>query len=396
MTDLLREIESLIRAGHTYLDAPTIGEEVLDLIDAFLARFLGYSEEYRHTQLLWMAQTWLTDYWPRSPRLLFVSPEPNSGKTTALEIIQHFVPRAELVSNLTDAAFYQAIEDAVKDKGGRPTILHDQLDKLFGNIEYGRIRSGKVENLIETGFNRRGVIKRKMGKHSVPFNVFAAVALAGTMDLSFVPDAIRSRSLIIRMQRALPGEVPERWDERRHGAEADALCGLLQYWVEFIDSQAREHWPDIPEELSNRNADKWEPLFVMAELAGGRWPELARVTAVTAVTASANVEPSEGMRLLWATKAIFKRLGGNRIVGTDLVAELDQTGEFAWTRWTAQRAGIRMATILRAYGIHRVSFRDGPKSYWGYEWSAFLNAWLRYPPPSGDSGDSGDNEEGNE
>ena len=93
MTDLLREIESLIRAGPTYLDAPTIGEEVLDLIDAFLARFLGYFEEYRHTQLLWMAQTWLTYYWPRSPRLLFVSPEPNSGKTTALEIIQHFVPQ---------------------------------------------------------------------------------------------------------------------------------------------------------------------------------------------------------------------------------------------------------------------------------------------------------------
>ena len=89
-----------------------------------------------------MAHSWAMDCWTRTPRLLFVSPEPNCGKTTALEITQRFVPRAgeELVSNLTEAALYQAIEDAMKEKGGRPTILHDQLDKLFGNSEYGRIQ----------------------------------------------------------------------------------------------------------------------------------------------------------------------------------------------------------------------------------------------------------------
>ena len=78
-------------------DATTLGEEVLDQIDAFLARFLGYPEHYRHTQVLWMAHCWAMDYWTRTPRLLFVSPEPNCGKTTALEITQRFV-QGELVS----------------------------------------------------------------------------------------------------------------------------------------------------------------------------------------------------------------------------------------------------------------------------------------------------------
>lgn len=332
------------------------------------------------------------DCWIRTPRLLFVSPEPNCGKTTALEIIQRFVPRAgeELVSNLTEAALYQAIEDAVKEKGGRPTILHDQLDKLFGNREYGRIRSGKVENIIETGFQRSGTIKRKMKGRSMPFNVYAPMALAGTMDLSYVPDAILSRSLIIHMQRALPGEVPERWHERRHSAEAESLCWLLRYWVEFIHDTIREHQPAIPESLTNRDIDKWEPLFVMADLAGGRWPELARVTAVTAVTASEANEPSEGMRLLWAIQAIFDRLNVAHISSAELVAELDKTGEFAWSRWPAQRAGIKMANILKGYGIRRSSFRDGTKTFWGYERDSFADAWLRYPPRSGDNGDSGD------
>ena len=260
---LADQIKYFLLNGGDYHVAPNLGSDVLDRIDAFVARFLGYPEHYRHTQVLWMAHCWAMDCWIRTPRLLFVSPEPNCGKTTALEIIQRFVPRAgeELVSNLTEAALYQAIEDAVKEKGGRPTILHDQLDKLFGNREYGRIRSGKVENIIETGFQRSGTIKRKMKGRSMPFNVYAPMALAGTMDLSYVPDAILSRSLIIHMQRALPGEVPERWHERRHSAEAESLCWLLRYWVEFIHDSIREHQPAIPESLTNRDIDKWEPLL---------------------------------------------------------------------------------------------------------------------------------------
>ena len=104
----------------------------------------------------------------------------------------------------------------MKDKGGRPTILHDQLDKLFGNSEYGRIRNAKIENLIETGFQRSGTIKRKIKGHAKPINVYAPVALAGTMGLDYVPDAILSRSLIIPLQRELQGEVPERLERCVH------------------------------------------------------------------------------------------------------------------------------------------------------------------------------------
>jgi hypothetical protein len=222
------------------------------------------------------------------------------------------------------------------------------------------------------------------------------MALAGAMDVSYVPDAILSRSITIHMQRALPGEVKERWNERIHASEIEPLCWLLRYWIELVHSYAREHRPDIPESLTNRDADKFEPLLTVADLAGGRWPELARVTAVTAVTASGASEPSEGMRLLWEIQAIFDRLNVAHISTRELVAELDETGEFAWSRLPAQRAGISMANILKGYGVRPGSFRDGTKTFKGYQWGAFTDAWLRYPPPSGDSGDSGDNEGGDD
>ena len=93
---LLREIQSLIRASAGYEDAPTIGEEVLDCIDAYLARFIAYmNEHHRHAHVLWIAHTPLMDCWDFTPRLLFVSPEAGCGKTRALTVTNHLVPRGE-------------------------------------------------------------------------------------------------------------------------------------------------------------------------------------------------------------------------------------------------------------------------------------------------------------
>ena len=64
------------------------------------------------------------------------------------------------------------------------------------------------------------------------------MALAGKMGLSDVPDTILTRSIIIPMQRPLPGEELERWTPPRHAAEAEPLCWLLRYWVELIHGYA--------------------------------------------------------------------------------------------------------------------------------------------------------------
>jgi hypothetical protein len=55
----VREIEYLILAGATHVDAPNIGSDVLDVIDAFAARFLALPNEHaRHTHVLWCAHCW--------------------------------------------------------------------------------------------------------------------------------------------------------------------------------------------------------------------------------------------------------------------------------------------------------------------------------------------------
>jgi len=111
---LAREIEYLILAGAAYKDAPNLGSDVLDFVDAFAARFLSYSEQARHIHVLWCAHTWFMDCWEHTPRLLFTSPEAGCGKTRALTVIKHLVPRPDHVADLTPAALYHSIDEALE------------------------------------------------------------------------------------------------------------------------------------------------------------------------------------------------------------------------------------------------------------------------------------------
>ncbi|MCX5044036.1 DUF3631 domain-containing protein [Aldersonia sp. NBC_00410] len=394
---LAREIEYLIRAGATHVDAPNIGSDVLDVIDAFVARFLALpSEQARHTLVLWCAHTWLMDCWEHTPRLLFTSPEAGCGKTRALTVTKHLVPRPDHVADLTPAALYHSIDEALELKGGRPTVLFDEFDTVFGTAEEGKIRNEDMRRLINAGHDRSETVARKMGQKTKRFQVYSPVALAGKMAVDDVPATIRTRSIAIPMQRRRPEDNIERWNRHTSAAEAEPLRWLLQCWAELVHSHAIEFVgldrPVLPKGIEDRDADVWEPLLAVAELAGGHWPEPARVTAVTAVTAAGvNAMPSEGMQLLWEIQAIFDRLRIGHISSRQLVKELDDTGEFGWSKLPAQRAGIKMAKILKGYGVGPVSFRDGTKTFKGYQRYSFADAWLRYPPPSGDNGDNGDN-----
>src|SRR6516162_9623659 len=69
------------------------GAAILDGAFAFLKRFVAYPSEHAHVaHVLWIAHAHLMDAWESTPRLAFLSPEPASGKTRALEITELLVP----------------------------------------------------------------------------------------------------------------------------------------------------------------------------------------------------------------------------------------------------------------------------------------------------------------
>src|SRR5215216_1986690 len=74
------------------------GAKTLDEVHAFLGRFVAYPSKEAHVaHTLWIAHAHMMDAWESTPRIAFLSPEPGSGKTRALEITQM------LVSNSVEA-----------------------------------------------------------------------------------------------------------------------------------------------------------------------------------------------------------------------------------------------------------------------------------------------------
>jgi Protein of unknown function (DUF3631) len=401
----VQEIEWLLRQRAAYEDYPDLGAGVLDAIDGFVSRFGSFPAEWaRHAYVLWAGHTWLMGLWYATPRLLLISPEAGSGKTALLEIMEHLVPHPSNTGDTSPAYFQYLIEESRELDGVLPTLLWDEIDTIYTGAKSRTQKAADMRNIVDTGHRSGGKNARRIGKTNKVFRTYAALAMAGKMTAAQVPDTIRTRSVIIPMQWATPEEKAqlEHWDPVNAPVEELRLLReMLQCWSAFVYSYAEEHpGVEIPSvdghPICNRDRDVWQPLLKVAQLAGGDWPERARVAAVSAVSAwGVRSEPSEGLQLLWEIKAIFDRRKTDRMFTTDLLAELHDTGRFDWTGARPQVAGIRLGDILRGYGVvpPTPASRDqriGNAKAKGYRREWFEDAWRRYPPPSGDSGDNGD------
>ena len=105
------------------------GADLLDWVVTFTGRYVAYPSDAAHrAHALWIAHTFRMDLWDSTPRLAFLSPEPGSGKTRALEVTELLVPRPILAVDCTPAYLFRK----VADEGELPTVLHDEIDTVFG------------------------------------------------------------------------------------------------------------------------------------------------------------------------------------------------------------------------------------------------------------------------
>src|SRR5665213_2331469 len=122
-----------------------------------------------------------------TPRLAFLSPEPGSGKSRALEVTELLVPRPIHSVNTTPAYLFRK----VSDPAGPPTLLYDEIDTLFGPKAKD---NEDIRGMLNAGHRRgatsgRCVVKGKqIETEELP--AYCAVALAGIGDL---PSTLLSR-----------------------------------------------------------------------------------------------------------------------------------------------------------------------------------------------------------
>ncbi len=113
--------------------------------------------------------------------------------------------------------------------------------------------------------------------------MFAPKALA-CIKLTTLDAATVSRCINIRMQRKKPGRKVQRL--RRYDAtEWRRKCAR---WAQDHRQQIETATATMPDALGDREQDIYEPLFVLANLAGGDWP--ARIKAAALALCEAGPE----------------------------------------------------------------------------------------------------------
>lgn len=351
------------------------GIEVLDSICGFLGRFIAYPSEHARTaHVLWIVHTHLMDAWDSTPRIAFLSPEPGSGKSRCLELTELLVPRPVCSISVTPAYIFRK----VGDPAGKPTILFDEIDTVFGP----RAKDNEeIRGLLNAGHRRGAVAGRCVvkGKEILTEELpaYCAVALAG---LGSLPDTILTRSVIVRMRRRAPHEIVEPYRRKDHGADGQVIYDRLHAWAEIIEPQMIHARPVLPDGIVDRDADVWEALLAIAEAAGGDWPQRARVAAVTLVTASKEGTPSLGVRLLKDVRLAFDQQSA--LPTESLLARLNKMDEAPWGDLRGKPLDARaLARLLKPYGVSPATIRtDGSTTMKGYRQSDLHDAWQRYLP----------------
>ena len=352
------------------------GHRLLADVEKFLGRFVAYpSEAARVAHTLWVAHAHHMDAWESTPRIAFLSPEPGSGKSRALEVTELLVPRPVHAVNTTPAYLFRK----VADEAGPPTLLYDEIDTVFGP----RAKDNEdIRGMLNAGHRKGAMAGRCVVRGKVveteELPAYCAVALAGLDDL---PDTLMSRSIVVRMRRRAPTELVEPFRHRVHAAEGHALRDSLATWAQTIPVGA---WPVMPPGIEDRKADVWEALLAVADHAAGTWPERGRAAAVTDVTDAKAAVPSLGVRLLDDLRAVFDEQQADRLPTDVILSALTGIDDAPWSDIRGKALDARgLSRRLDKYGISRSTFRIGERTFKGYQREDLADAWSRYLVPSG-------------
>lgn len=347
------------------------GAALLDELADTFARYLVLPPGAADALALWAAHTHVFCAFECTPRLNITAPQKQCGKTLVLDVLQPIIAKGLRTESVSTAVLFRLVDKEM------PSLLIDECDSFLRDNE-------ELRGALNAGHRRGGRHLRCEGDANEvrAFKTFAPVVLAG---IGSLPGTLADRSILIRMQRAKPGEVRERFDSRKTAA----LHALKRKLIRFAQDnrlaiEAAD--PDTPG-LYNRRADNWRPLFALAEVVGGAWPEKVR-KAVIALTDKSDENESAGVLLLTDIRTIFDRKPQCAwFPSAEIIDELLKREDAPWQEWGRSHKPITqagVARLLKPFGIrpkqHR--YEDGRAGLSSYECAKFEDAFSRYLQPS--------------
>jgi len=338
--------------------------EQLDSVHDTLRRHIVADSEVFVAATLWSAMTYMMDYFDIAPILVITAPEPRCGKSEFKRVLGRLVYHPMLADNITPAVMFRTIDL------WHPTLLIDEYDTFIkGNEE--------LRGVLNAGHERGSRIMRCVGDdhNPVSFDVFGPKVLAG---IGSLPATIIDRSIVLQLRRKLPHETVVRLRVVPRDYFVELQAKLARIALDYGKEISTARLP-LPEALSDRAQDNWEPLLQIAHVAGGHWPETATAAALK-LSRTTEDGQTTGVQLLSDMHEIFAAKRVDRLSSHDLIAELCADDE---KRWATYNRGFpitptQIAKRLREYGILSKTIRTGGGTLKGYNLDQFKDAFARY------------------
>lgn len=369
----------------------TEGQDALALVEEFIGRHTVFPSEHCLTAVtLWAAHTHAISAFYTTPRLVLDSPEPGSGKTRVLELLNLVCHNPKLMISSSTAAIFRRLYQ------GTMTILFDEVDAIF-NVK-SAANYEDLRALLNSGYKRGATIDRCVGdaaKMEVQeFKVFSPVALAGLA--GNMPATIITRAVVIHMRKRAPGEKVAPFRERDAEPEAEKIRAALASWIGSVADDLADARPVMPEGVEDRPAEVWEALLAVADAAGGEWPTRAREACKHFVVGASTEGQSLGVRLLSDIREAFtvrdaegKPTGEmlDRMPSETLVDALVSMEEAPWADLYGKPLNkVRLSKELKKYGVGPAPFKLDGQTRRGYmtepkgDSVGLHDAWRRYLP----------------
>jgi hypothetical protein len=236
---------------------------LVDRIAKFIERFVFVKDpQIYHLLAWWVIQTHFYKDFEYTGYIFAHSPEPESGKSRLLEVLDLLVAKSSgLLYKPTDAILFRTADGT--------TQLLDEVDS-WTNAEF-------LRGILNAGFHRGGVVLRnerqKDGKwNPISFPVFAPRAMAG-IGLGILHGTTKDRTFILPMVKQTRAERREKLRSRRVKPEGDQLKREIETWVEQNRISVISLYDDAESALSylahlrDRTMDIAEPLAAILEVA---------------------------------------------------------------------------------------------------------------------------------
>ncbi len=348
---------------------PVNGNELLNEIAAIIAQHVIADAPTIRAATLWAVFTWFIDEVQVAPIANITAPEKRCGKTIMLGVLGRLACRPLTVSNIAPAALFRSLEM------WRPTLLVDEVDAFLAAQEEAR-------GILNAGFTRDSAyVIRCVGDGHTParFDVWGAKALCG---IGKIADTLQDRSIPLRLRRKLPGESTVKLRHTDDETFSTLREKIARFYLDNRDAVRRARPAEI-EGLNDRANDCWEPLLIVAELAGEEWPRAARSAAIS-LHGMEEEAPSIGAELLADIKTVFDSKRVTKIFSCDLLEALAADDEAPWATWNRGKPMTprQLANRLADFGIKSKDVRIGLDVRRGFNKSDFEDAWGRYMPKS--------------